>query len=55
MQEQFGSAYADSIAADQILGELGGRTVVQALAAGDDPKLVWRAVCAAFDVPSRNR
>lgn len=55
MQEHFGVAYADSIATDQVLGELGGRSVREALAAGDDPKVVWRAVCAAFDIPVRNR
>ncbi len=55
MQEQFGAAYAESIASDQVLGELGGRSVREALAAGEDPKLVWRAVCSAFDVPARNR
>jgi len=55
MQDQFGAAYAESIATDQVLGELGGRSVREALAAGEDPKLVWRAVCAAFDVPARNR
>jgi len=55
MQEQFGVAYAESIATDQVLSELGGRSVRDALATGEDPKVVWRAVCAAFDVPARNR
>ena len=55
MGEHFGPAYAESIATDQVLGELGGRTVREALADGEDTKAVWRAVCAAFDVPSQRR
>jgi hypothetical protein len=55
MQRQFGAAYADSYARDQVLRELGGRTVVQALEQGEDAKDVWRAVCEAVDVPARDR
>jgi hypothetical protein len=55
MREQFGPAYAESLATDQVLAQLGGRTVVQALEAGEPTRRVWRAVCEAFDVPARNR
>jgi hypothetical protein len=55
MRQHFGSAYADSVASDQVLGGLGGRTVNEALAAGEDVKLIWRVVCSAFDVPARER
>jgi hypothetical protein len=55
MRAQFGEAYADSVAADYVLAPLGGRTVNQGLADGVDPKLVWRAVCEAFNVPDRLR
>ncbi len=55
MRLQFGEAYADSVAADHVLALLGGRTVNQGLADGEDPKLVWRAVCDAFSVPERLR
>ncbi len=55
MRLHFGPAYADSIATDQVLGALGGRTVAEALAAGEDIKLIWRVVCSAFDVPARDR
>lgn len=55
MDQTFGPAYAPSLARDQVLSTLGGRTVVEALAAGEDPKVVWRAVCAAFDLPARAR
>ena len=47
MERRFGAAYAHSYAADMVLPELKGRTVDEALAAGDEAKDVWRAVCAA--------
>jgi hypothetical protein len=47
----FGEGYADSVAKDQVLAALGGRTVVAALADGEDAKKVWRAVCETFNVP----
>ncbi len=52
MREHFG-AQAEPYAHDQVLGELGGRTVAQALAEGDDARDVWRAVCRAAGVPRR--
>jgi hypothetical protein len=47
METLFGTSYADSYARDQVLATLGGRTVHQALAAGEDAKDVWRGVVAA--------
>ncbi|MGQ0577187.1 MAG: DUF3046 domain-containing protein [Pseudonocardia sp.] len=55
MDEEFGSMRAASLARDHVLAELGGRTVEDALEAGVDPRTVWRAVCAAFDVPPSRR
>ena len=55
MNAQFGGMYAQSVAKDQVLAELGDRTVNQALADGEDAKTVWRAVSEAFDVPERLR
>jgi hypothetical protein len=55
MAEFFGEAYADSVARDHVLATLGGRTVDKALADGEDVKVVWRAVCEAFNVPDRLR
>ncbi|MGH3164907.1 MAG: DUF3046 domain-containing protein [Trebonia sp.] len=55
MQEQFGEAYAESVAKDYVLSNLGGRTVSKALADGEDAKAVWRAVCDAFSVPDSRR
>lgn len=51
MQEQFGPLRAPSVAQDHVFGALDGLTANEALAAGQDPRRVWRAVCEAFDVP----
>lgn len=55
MDEHFGSAYAQSVAKDFVLAGLGGRTAQQALADGEDVKMLWQAICAAFPVPERLR
>ena len=55
MELHLGAAYARSYAHDQVLSQLGGRTVDQALAAGDDAKAVWRAVVEALQLPARYR
>ena len=55
METRFGASYARSYAADQVLATLSGRTVVQALADGEDVKAVWRAVCDAVQAPASER
>lgn len=55
MDDEFGAARAASLAHDHVFAELGGRTVEQALEFGHDPRDVWRAVCAAYDVPPARR
>lgn len=55
MEEHFGAAYAHSVARDQVIGRLGGRSVLEALDAGDDPKSVWLAVCDHFEIPVAQR
>jgi hypothetical protein len=55
MRAQFGEVYAESVAQDHVLAGLGSRTVNQALADGEDVKVVWRAVCDAFRLPERLR
>jgi hypothetical protein len=52
MNVQFGEVYAASVAKDYVLAGIGGRTVSQALADGEDVKAIWQAVCDAFDVPA---
>jgi hypothetical protein len=48
LEQVFGRGYAASVAADQVLPQLGGRTIDQALAAGEETVTVWRAVVAAY-------
>jgi hypothetical protein len=55
MNQQFGAAYAQSVAKDFVLSGLGDRTVQQAIADGEDVKVIWRAICTAFPVPERLR
>ncbi|MBV9023098.1 MAG: DUF3046 domain-containing protein [Streptomycetaceae bacterium] len=55
MHAYFGDTYADSFARDHVIAELGGRTVQEAFAAGWQAKDVWRAVCAAVDIPAAQR
>jgi hypothetical protein len=55
MREQFGDTYAESVAKDFVVSRLGDRTVNKALADGEDPKVIWRAVAETFNVPSRLR
>ncbi len=52
MDRKFGATYAASYASDQVLATLSGRTVREALAAGEDTKDVWRAVCEAVPDPA---
>ena len=57
LDESFGRAYARSLAADQNIAGLSGRTIDEALAQGEETATVWRAVVAAYPerVPSRLR
>lgn len=48
LEHVFGPAYAASVADDQVLPQLAGRTIRQALADGERAVVVWRAVCAAY-------
>ncbi|HWS57944.1 MAG TPA: DUF3046 domain-containing protein [Actinotalea sp.] len=53
--EVFGAPVGRALVADQVLGALGDRTAAQALAAGEDPRAVWRALCDAMQVPAGDR
>ena len=51
MDEEFGAAYAHSLARDHVLGALDNRTPMQAIEAGTGPREAWLALCADMDVP----
>ncbi|MBO0829039.1 MAG: DUF3046 domain-containing protein [Streptosporangiales bacterium] len=55
MERHLGATYADSFARDYVIESLGGRTVHQALDAGYDTRVVWRAVCDVLQLPDRER
>ncbi len=57
LEQTFGAAYAPSVAHDQVLSQLGGRTIEQALADHVEVHEIWRAVVAAYPdrVPARLR
>jgi hypothetical protein len=57
LEQVFGVGYAQSVAHDQVIAELGGRTINQALTAGEETVVVWRAVVRAYPerVPTRLR
>jgi hypothetical protein len=55
MAREFGEVRADMLARDHVFSSLGGRTVDQALEAGQPPKEIWRAVCEVFEVPPERR
>lgn len=55
MERHLGPAYADSFANDYVIEALGSRTVHQALDAGYDTRVIWRAVCDVLQLPDRER
>ena len=55
MDDEFGESYSRTLARDLVVGELGDRTVAEALDAGLDPRAVWEGVCRAQDVPNERR
>lgn len=55
MEQHLGRAYSRVWSREQVLGELDGRTVDEALAAGESPKRVWTAVWGALELPDSER
>jgi hypothetical protein len=55
LELHLGESYAHVWASTQSLGELGSRTPLEALDAGADPKVVWRAVHASLQLPASDR
>lgn len=51
MADEFGKAHSEVIIRDFALLELGDKTAATLLAAGEDPKQIWLAICRAQQVP----
>jgi len=52
--DEFG-ARGGTLMTDLVLSAVGGRTPVDALSAGVDPRDVWLALCEETDVPRERR
>ncbi len=55
MDAALGPLYSRTWAREQVLAELGERTVMEAFEAGIDAKTIWRAVWRALELPARDR
>jgi hypothetical protein len=55
MEHALGASYARTWSREHVLADLGGRTVSEALEAGETPKRVWQAVWRALGLPPTER
>lgn len=55
MDAALGPAYARAWAEQFAIGDLGSRTVVEALDAGEPPKQVWAAVWQTLELPQSQK
>ncbi len=55
MEHALGAAYARTWSREHVMAELGGRTVEEALDAGESPKTVWQAVWSDLSLPASER
>ncbi|MGA4668255.1 DUF3046 domain-containing protein [Propionibacteriaceae bacterium Y1923] len=55
LAQHLGDGYARTWAEQYSLDTLGGRTVVESLAAGLPNKTIWRAVWQALELPATDR
>ncbi|WP_338748048.1 DUF3046 domain-containing protein [Janibacter alittae] len=55
MTDEFGQAYADTLARGHVVQSLGERTVVAALEDGVPPRLVWESLCEDLGIPEHRR
>ena len=55
LTDHFGSMRAESVARDHVFAALGGRSAVDAIAAGLPVRRVWLAICEEYEVPAKLR
>jgi hypothetical protein len=53
MADEFGPNQAEVLISDLALLEMGDKTPRQLLEAGEDPKLIWQAICQTQSVPKK--
>jgi hypothetical protein len=55
VEAEFGAVYGRVVARDVVLEPVGGRSAIDAIAAGVPARRVWAALCDAQDVPLERR
>ncbi|WP_169171492.1 DUF3046 domain-containing protein [Bifidobacterium oedipodis] len=55
LEEVFGRTYGRSLSRDQELNKLDNMTVVEALEAGQEPRVVWNVLCDQMEIPDAKR
>lgn len=55
LEHVFGRSYGRSLSRDLHLPALGSMTAVEALAKGEEPRVVWNVLCDQMDVPDSRR
>ena len=55
LEQVFGRVYGRSLSRDLRLDAVDGMTVVEALEAGVEPRVVWHALCDKMEVPDAKR
>ncbi|RBP98210.1 hypothetical protein CRD60_03475 [Bifidobacterium aemilianum] len=55
LEEVLGRVYGRSISRDMKLTALDDMTVVEALEAGVEPRIVWNVLCDQMDIPDAQR
>ncbi len=55
LEEVLGRSYGRALAHDQVLDRLNGMTAVEALDAGEEPRVVWNVLCDQMGVPDERR
>lgn len=55
VEEVFGRSYGKALAHDQQLTALDDMTAVEALQAGEEPRVAWNVLCDQMDIPDAKR
>lgn len=55
VDEVFGRSYGRSLARDQKLTALENRTPIEALEAGEEPRVVWNVLCDQMEISDAKR
>lgn len=55
LEEVFGRSYGRSLARDQRMPQLANMTVLEALDAGEEPRVIWNVLCDQMEIPDSKR